>query len=84
MPNNVPFVPQLTGQPLADIVVIHQYLSTLSRYLAEGEPDPGWIVTPILENRVIDPAMTLVELIRAFSALIRILHEKGIVRYDTA
>lgn len=79
MPNNVPFVPQLTGQPLADIALMHQYLLTLSRYLAEGEPDQGWSTGGTVEMKAVTLGMTLAELTDVVATLIHVLQDKGIL-----
>ena len=79
MPNNVPFVPQLTGQVTADIDSIIQYLHVLNRYLCEGEPDSGWSVAGLLEHKEITSTMSLLELTQAFGSLIRVLRDKGII-----
>jgi hypothetical protein len=79
MPNNVPFVPQLTGVVTQDIDSIIQYLHVLNRYLCEGEPDSGWSVAATLANKEITPTMSLLELVEAFATLIRLLRDKGII-----
>lgn len=79
MPNNVPFVPQFTGQVTEDIELIKQYLYVLNRYLCEGDPDPGWTVAGILENKAISGTMDLLDLAQAVGTLVRLLHDKGVL-----
>jgi len=79
MPNNVPFVPQLTGVVVQDIDSIIQYLHTLNSYLCEGEPDAGWSVAGLLENKELTGTMTLLELSQAFGSLLRVLRDRGII-----
>jgi hypothetical protein len=82
MANNVPFVPQLTGQPLADIAVIHQYLYRLNQYLAEGEPDQGWSTVGIAELKTLTAAMSLAQLTSVVATLIHVLQDKGILNAE--
>lgn len=82
---NPPYVPQLveTGNfeqdTTVNLAIIVGYLQSLSSWLAEGEPDPGWTVTGIIENRTLTGTSTPTQVLDFLGTLAGVLVQKGIL-----
>lgn len=82
---NPPYVPQLvnTGNFEKDtrdnLGIIVGYLQYLTIWLAEGEPDPGWSVNGIIENRALTAVSSPTQVLDFVGTLALVLTQKGIL-----